>query len=449
MQKLRASGHYLQTEDGQPFFWLADTAWNLIQQATCEDVEVYFERRAAQGFNVVQTVILAEFAGVTAPNRYGHTPFDGINPLTPNEGFFAHVDFVVQAAARHGIYLALLPSWGEWVTPRVQSDRFLQHPQQMRDYGQFLGARYAEAPNIVWILGGDRYPDEAANGLELWRTLAYTLREQGDWLMSYHCMPVSSTWFADDDWMSFHAFGSYHQARNLPRAYLEVEAERRHCRAKPIVNMEPCYEEIAVDLKPDCSLGVFNADDVRKIAYWSTFAGAMGHSYGHNSIWQWVDNNSRQHHFGAETSWRDALDAEGAHQMQHLKNLLLDYPVSDRIPDQSLIRSDVGEGGSHIRALYDAEGSYALVYIPGARRRVVVDLGYIAGETAIARWFDPRNGSYQDIDGFATEKSQAFTTPESGVDWVLVLENSATLHTHDAKYGVYAASGLNTVNKDN
>ena len=30
------AGRYLQTEDGRPFFWLADTAWQLVHSTTRE-----------------------------------------------------------------------------------------------------------------------------------------------------------------------------------------------------------------------------------------------------------------------------------------------------------------------------------------------------------------------------------------------------------------------------
>ena len=47
-------GHYLQTEEGRPFFWLGDTAWELIHRGTREEVSYYLKTRAAQGYTVIR-----------------------------------------------------------------------------------------------------------------------------------------------------------------------------------------------------------------------------------------------------------------------------------------------------------------------------------------------------------------------------------------------------------
>ncbi|WP_179636469.1 DUF4038 domain-containing protein [Tunturibacter empetritectus] len=44
----------LETERGEPFFWLADTAWQLMHALAYTDCEYYFVERARQGFTVIQ-----------------------------------------------------------------------------------------------------------------------------------------------------------------------------------------------------------------------------------------------------------------------------------------------------------------------------------------------------------------------------------------------------------
>jgi len=67
MQKLKIheNGRFLQYEDGKPFFYLGDTAWDLFHRITGDEVEYYMSVRASQGFNVIQCVLLTNF-----PNRY-------------------------------------------------------------------------------------------------------------------------------------------------------------------------------------------------------------------------------------------------------------------------------------------------------------------------------------------------------------------------------------------
>ncbi len=55
---------YLTTADGQPYFLIGDTAWELFHRLTRSEAEQYLSTRAAQGYNMIQAVILAEFDGL-------------------------------------------------------------------------------------------------------------------------------------------------------------------------------------------------------------------------------------------------------------------------------------------------------------------------------------------------------------------------------------------------
>src|SRR5271165_5538247 len=66
---VHSGGHYLETADGQPFFWLGDTAWELIHHTTREEASYYIHTRRQQGFTVIQTVVLSEFNGISEPKQ--------------------------------------------------------------------------------------------------------------------------------------------------------------------------------------------------------------------------------------------------------------------------------------------------------------------------------------------------------------------------------------------
>ena len=99
-QRLQISKNqrFLVTGDGQPFFWLGDTAWELIHRCDREEVDLYLQHRARQGFNVIHAVALAEIDGLNTPNPYGHTPLINNDPATPNPAYFDHVDYVINKA---------------------------------------------------------------------------------------------------------------------------------------------------------------------------------------------------------------------------------------------------------------------------------------------------------------------------------------------------------------
>src|SRR5690606_9515872 len=86
--KVSENGHYLQYEDGTPFFWLGDTAWELFARLTKEEISHYLENRSQKGFNVIQAVILANTDRLQKPNQYGALPLIDNDPEKPNEKYF-------------------------------------------------------------------------------------------------------------------------------------------------------------------------------------------------------------------------------------------------------------------------------------------------------------------------------------------------------------------------
>lgn len=144
--KVSDNHRYLVTADGKPFFYLADTAWELFHRLNRQDAELYLTDRTAKRFNVIQAVVLAEYGGLTIPNAYCHLPLIYNDPTKPNEDYFKDVDAIVDEAASLGLYVGMLPTWGG---PEIFN------PQNASVYGEFLGRRYKDKP-IIWILGGDR-----------------------------------------------------------------------------------------------------------------------------------------------------------------------------------------------------------------------------------------------------------------------------------------------------
>ena len=118
--------------------------------------------------------------------------------------------------------------------------------------------------------------------------------------------------------------------------------------------------------------------------------------------------------------------------MQYVKNLMLSRPYLTRIPDQSIIVSEIGDGDAHVRATRDwdpakrepSQGSYAFVYTP-LGQPVTVDLEKLSGEKIKAWWYDPRHGTADEIGVFDKKSNRQFNPPihGKGNDWVLVLDD--------------------------
>ena len=151
------NGRYLQFEDGSGFMYIGDTGWELFHRLNREEAEKYLEKRREQGFTVIQAVVLAEFDGLDAPNAYGKKPLIKNDPLKPNEKYFEHVDYIVKLAAKKGLFIGMLPTWGDKVDPQWGKGPMIFNAENAYDYGEWIGRRYKNDPNIIWINGGDRW----------------------------------------------------------------------------------------------------------------------------------------------------------------------------------------------------------------------------------------------------------------------------------------------------
>jgi hypothetical protein len=415
-------GRYLSYEDGAPFLYLGDTAWELFHRLNREEADRYLANRAAKGFTVIQAVVLAQLGGLTDPNPYGHTPLTDSDPAKPNDEYFRHVDYIVDKAEELGLHVGMLPTWGSyWKAGRFDT-------QNARIYGHFLGKRYRGKP-IIWVLGGDeniKTEQEAA----IISAMARGLREgdEGEHLITYHPRGpgLSSDYFHEAEWLDFNMFQSSHAARDHDNA-LFTEHDYALKPPKPTLDGEPRYETLSVAFyNSNVARNVrFDAYDVRQAAYWSLLAGACGHTYGHNSIWQ-MWQPGRRAVIWASVPWYEGLDHPGAFQMGYIRRLFESRPFQKLVPDPSMIVDGPDSGGAKVRAARAGDGSFAFVYSPRGEQ-FMVRMGAIGGSRVTATWFDPRYGSTEPVHTSDNVGYQTFVPPTSGrgCDWVLVLDDAA------------------------
>ncbi|HVV70909.1 MAG TPA: glycoside hydrolase family 140 protein [Verrucomicrobiae bacterium] len=429
--KVSENHRFLVTQSGQPFFWLGDTAWELFHRLNREDAEYYLRDRARKGFTVIQAVVLPELDGLADPNAYGQLPLLSNDPLRPNEEYFKHVDWIVSHANALGLYIGMLPTWGDKWNKRWGAGPEVFTPQNAAAYGEWLARRYRNA-GLVWILGGDRAVENDQQR-EILRALAEGLRkgDGGSHLITFH--PTggagSAQWFHTESWLDFNMRQNGHGAE-FTGHYDQTQVDYERTPAKPVLDGEPIYEDhpISFDAK---KFGHSVAADVRRALYWDLFEGACGHTYGHHSVWQmWATNRAPINN--PLMPWREALDRPGAWQMHHAKDLLLSRPFLTRIPDDNVIVTDrvstsvPGAGRYRFVATRDTEGTYAMVYVP-VNRRFKVRLDVIRGPRVRAWWFNPRSGSATRFGEFDRAEVRAFEppNPDEGLDWVLVLDDAA------------------------
>ncbi|MDE6126065.1 MAG: DUF4038 domain-containing protein, partial [Muribaculaceae bacterium] len=344
-----ANSRFLCHADSTPFFWLGDTGWLLPQRLDRDEAAFYLRRAAAAGYNVVQVQVLN---GIPSFNTYGQMSmpagFDFSAVDRPGVyGYWDHMDYIIDLAARNNIYIGMVAVWGGLVKAGMMNE------EQARSYGTFLANRYKDKPNIIWIIGGDIQGDIRT---EVWDTLANTIKSiDKNHLMTFHPRGrhTSAQWFSDRGWLDFHMFQSGHRRYNQRMgnarypikegteedSWMYVDSTRKYLPVRPVLDGEPSYEDIPQGLHSDKEPR-WSAKDVRRYAYWSVFAGSCGHTYGHNAIMQFVKPGYNGAYFadGIEKPWYKALDDEGYNQMRHLKDLMLSLPYFDRVADQGVIK---------------------------------------------------------------------------------------------------------------
>lgn len=450
-QILVAESRFLSTMEGKPFFWLGDTDWELFHRLTREEANELINVRSSQGFNVLQAVALAEFNGIREPNRYGDYPLNNEDPtqllITPGNDtasnyeydYWDHVDYIIEKAARKGMYIGLLPTWGDKVTNLWGDGPVIFNVQNAEVFGELLARRYKKYWNIIWILGGDRPAvyhrnDQKHDDTRLWRAMATGIeRVLGDQaFITYHPSGGSqgtSSHLHHEPWLDMNTFQSGHGSRESdPWNWVTRDLEMKP--SKPTLDMEPCYEDHPVnpwDGKWTKERGYFTAYDIRARIYRGVFAGACGVTYGHHQVWQFLNRDLYAPINPGDTiiGWRKAIHAPAAKQMIHLKNLMLSRPYFTRVSDQTIVASPIGKTYlDFVVATRDKHRSYAMVYLP-ENKSISIDLSKISGVKRKIWWYNPETGQALLDKETRAKKILTLNPPRQRKDWVLVIDDAS------------------------
>jgi hypothetical protein len=414
--RVEPGARYLVGQSGRPFLLTGDTAWSLIADLTREDAERYLQDRRARGFNtLLVNLIESKFASKAPANVYGEPPFATPgNYATPNDAYFDHAAWVLRRACELGFVVLLTPSYvgnggGDegWYQAMAASGA-----AKLRDYGRYVGRRFGGLDNIVWVEGGDYNPPDKA----LIRALAEGIRESDpDALQTAHGSPGSPALehWSGEPWLAInnvYTYGPVHEA---------ALGQYQDGAGMPFFLMESAYEN-----EHDAG-----AQRVRMQAWQALLSGASGQVFGNNPIWHFDGPGI----YPAAEGWREQLDSPGARSMTVLHELMASRPWWLLRPDINGAFLTDGRGGAAARAVaaQAVDGSFALVYLPTARR-VTLDLAGLRGPRVAAEWRDPSTGEAVPVDGspFAPGTHGFAPSPwnRSGEsDWVLVLTSEEAL----------------------
>lgn len=388
--KISEDKRHFVTQDNEPFFWLGGTAWELIHRLTKDEIDLYLTDRAEKGFTVIQTVVLAELDGLNTPNAYGEKPLINNSPEELNPGYFELVDYVIEKSEELGLYVGLLPTWGDKFNKGWGVGPVIFNEQNAKIYGEKIAKRYLNHSNVIWILGGDRAPETKEHS-DIIRAMAKGIRNiDSKHLITYHPPGGNNAIdYFNEEWLDFDMFQSGHS--RMARDYQFVIKSNEKSPSKPVVNGEARYENIEDRFWENKEYGWLDDADVRVSAYWSMLAGAAGYTYGCNDIWQMYDI-TRSPNLQARTDWKVSLSLPGSEQMGFMKNLLEMFDWQSMVYDPSLIVNENIKDESHIIAAIGENKDFILAYTPTGKT-IDLDVSRLEANTLYSYWFNPRSGT--------------------------------------------------------
>jgi hypothetical protein len=357
----------LTTPKGSPFLIHGDAAWSLIVQLNRAETIRYLDDRKARGFNaLLVNAIEHEVARAAPRNAFGDLPFEKTGDFsTPNEKYFAHVDWVLERAAERGFLVLLAPAYlgyeggNEGWYAKVRK----AGPERMRMYGRYLGMRYRGARNVVWLHGGDFDPPDRVGML----ALVEGLREEAPGAIhSFHGARGTSAraFFGKDvPWLDLNTV--YTNEKDVVRqSFAEYSATKL-----PFIFIEGQYENAGADERV-----------IRTQAIQALLSGACGQIMGNKPIWS----------FNAE--WERALDSPGAQSMSRLRSLLESNRWHDWRPATAeVILAGAGSGSEAAVAAIARNGRRVVAYFPSAREAELELTRHLAGPIDI-KLIDPASG---------------------------------------------------------
>jgi hypothetical protein len=402
---ISADGRQLLNSEGRTIFLNGTAPWAIVARLTREETIHYLDTRREAGFNALLIRILVndDFHTGSFDNAYGEPPFLVPNDFTtPNEAYFQHVDWFMEQATRRGFYLLVAPAYlGYNCTVQGFCQAMIQAgPSVMRDWGRWIGARYASHDNLIWIDGGDTNAADRG-AMDVVDAVAEGIVEASpDQLHSAHADRYTSAIDGyDRPWLDLNS--TYSDCQQTP-SQLHNDWERNP--ARPFFYIEGYYENEN------------GATDVclRSQAYWSLLGGAFGHIFGNRPMWDFW------------SGWENALDSSGSQSMRYFRNLIYSRDWKRLEPDWDHLVLVSGYGSpdaGYAAAARTNDGHTIVVYTP-FQRILTIDMTQLSGNKASAWWFNPSDGSSQFISSIPTTGTHEFSPPSSG-DWVLVIDDEA------------------------
>ena len=416
----------------KPVFITGDSGWSLQVQLSDADIQFYLDDRASRGFNAVW-VGLADNAFSNHPpaDFYGNVPFNGADFTIENPKYWARVDQTLSWAAARGITILADPAFVGYGSKDGYHDSYRNSSADvLAAYGRFLGSRYKNCSNIIWLIGGDA--DQADSNIQ---SKLYALAKGIKSADSVHLMTTEN--FRGTSSIDVWSGAPWLDLDALFLVPSEIPARANSDYAAgtyPVFMMEDWYEgEHSIS-----ELGV------RREGYWAVLSGGtLGRLFGNYAIWNFSWSGA------TSAPWKNQLGAAGSVGQSWLGKLFRSREHWNLVPDidhtvmtagydprpslkvaSESVRNFVSQRPLRSAdmlsvAARTSDGQTIIAYVPnGNAATITIDMSKINDPAGRAKWwwFSPRDGSTRLIGTIEARGFRKFTAPDAD-DWVLVIDS--------------------------
>ncbi|HXG47069.1 MAG TPA: DUF4038 domain-containing protein [Methylomirabilota bacterium] len=419
-------GRYLEHEDGTPFFFLADTAWNGPLLSTEAEWAHYIATRRRQAFNAVQWVT-TQWRAAPEGDRNKDLAFTGsTNLIRINPKFFERLDQKAEALAQAGFLNVPVLLWAiaAGSNPAINPGHSLSEHQAIH-LARYMVARWQHLP-VLWILAGDG--DYRGQRAERWKRIGRAVfNDIAHAPVTMHPGGMQWIWsdFKDEKWYDVVGYQSGHGDDDQTLRWMTegpLTEDWTRLPHRPFINLEPPYENhVAYQSKKPISPEV-----TRRAIYWTLLNNpTAGVTYGGHGVWGWDDGTkppTDHPNTGTPLPLDKALVMPGAEQMRHLQDFFTSIDFHRLRPAPIIVVNNPGKDKPEkfIAAAKTDRKDLGLVYVP-EDRTVEIKLDALPPSPNIT-WINPRTGERSPAVAVVTANTCQFPTPAEG-DWLLLMQS--------------------------
>jgi Protein of unknown function (DUF4038) len=451
---LRASpnGRYLVDNVGRPFRFHGYSLFPLAVIASVGDLRSLFAALVADGVTAIYMSGMVNGDGATLRDgltsswpflkdttgaTYAGTTLADVS--TPNPTYWGTIDTILATALQYNLLVGFFPGYLGYQggNQGFAQDFLASGSTKVTSFGNFIGARYKNQPNLIWGAFGDCDPTSITglNAIELafvqaviaggaaqpW--MGHLPNGNGNPYNNASVSPylsIASTyvWTVDGSNLDSTMYTGPLAAAGQSPAVVAGFFDNPWYETEP---GPPFNQGYAGDLQPT---------NTRKRCWWGLLSGTWGTSFGNYTVSD-IGNGTPTY---AAMNVAAGLGSDGHKHFKILGQIMNSIPWWELLPATigpigTLITSGGGTSGNQnfVTAAANPDGNLLLAYIPPAGASSITIASGAMAKKYTARWVDPTVGlDGATVIGSFSPGSQAFTTPGNNAygaaDWLLLLQ---------------------------